>query len=187
MAYNNRKTIGIISAFFLAFAFLAVMPGFAASGISVSPSTGNYDIRRGGGNVDFLVTNFGDSSEVFQFSIYGDAAAYSSVSPASQTIGPMETKKFTVTFTPANAQYNKKYLLSTLASSTSTRATGQLGIYFKNEAGASNYVVSKIPTLSVSGTAGQPSLATKLFTIFAAALLIGLGYYLIKTKGPWKE
>jgi|GEM_PF-3478487 len=178
VAYSKILTIAII---FLA---VLILPAFSSAGISITPSSGEYSIRKSGGRMDFLVTNYADYAETFTFTLSGEGAAYSSATPTFETIGPGETKKFTVTISPSNSEYNRRYPLVASAESGSSRASGAVSIVFKDEVGESRYTLSEIPSNSLKG---ETSLINRLFTFFAAALLVGIGIYLIKSRGPWKD
>ncbi len=178
IAYSRITTIAII------FIAILLVPAFSSAGISITPASGEYSIRKSGGRMDFLVTNYADYTETFTFTLSGDGAAYSSVTPTFETIGPGETKKFTVIISPSNSEYNRRYSLVASAESESSRASGTVSIVFKDEVGESKYTLSEIPPNSLKG---ETSLTNRLFTFFAATLLVGIGIYLIKSRGPWKD
>lgn len=178
VAYSKILTIAI------AVLALLALPSFAPAGLSMTPSSGDYHFHKQGGKMDFLVTNYADYAETVSFSLFGDASAYTSATPTYETIGPGETKKFTVALTPSNFEYNRKYLLQVNVASESSRVSGQLGIFFEDSPGETQYTLSGSPSDSLKS---ETNLVNRLFTFFAAALLVGVGIYLIKSRGPWKD
>jgi hypothetical protein len=166
---------------------IVAVPAFSHVGVSITPSSGQYAFKSGGGKMDFIVTNFGDEASVFLVQVSGDAAAFSSIDKTQATIEPGASEKFTVTLAPSSASYGQSYPLAIIARTTSAAgATGDVSanivVAFSGEAGTKDYTLSEIPSMK-----SESAISSRLFTFFAAALLIGLAYYLIKTKGPWKE
>lgn len=169
-------------------ALLLALPLVSAEkvGISVTPSSGEYTFGTLGGRLDLLATNFGDSAGSFSLELSGAGAAYATVGSARITIEPGKTEKFTITVSGGPAG-ERLPLVATVrtssASGESATATANLRLSYSGQSGSNDYVTGNIAAVGSS----DASLANKLFAVVAAALLVGLGYYLIKTRGPWKD
>jgi hypothetical protein len=176
------KKIAIVLAVLLGLLF----PVFAGAGVSITPSAGDYTFKSGGGRIDFIVTNYGSEASVFYFSFSGEAAQLVTADKSQVTIAPGASERISLTVGSGATGASYPLLVSAVSTAPSGATAGvssSVSLIFTGEAGTSNYAVSTIPAIKTA----ENNLTSRLFTFFAAALLIGLAYYLIKTRGPWKE
>jgi hypothetical protein len=189
---GKGKTAKLSGIGFLVLATLLVaivVPVEARVGLAITPSSGDYFIKKGGGTIDFLVSNYGDEQTVFSIRISDEATQFATLDKFEATIPPGGSEKFSVFLSPASAaEYGRAYPLTVTATAqASSGAPGlvssNIRVFFRNEAGRSDYTTSA----KVSLPTAEGLLAGRLFTLFAAIVLVGIAYYLIKTRGPWKE
>ncbi len=186
------RTAGFAAVLVIAvLAALLFAPAQARVGLAISPSSGQYFLNREGGSIDVLVSNYGDENTIFSVRVSDEAAGFATLDKSAAAIAPGESEKFRVNVAPAGpVEYGRAYVLTVVATAQSSTGapglvSGNLKLFFNTEAGKKDYVVSSTAPLTLSPP--ESVLLSRLFTFFAAIVLVGVAYYLIRTRGPWKD